>query len=667
MYYYNVIPLVKTSLLKSPSFTYKNEQKIPLGSLVKINFSNRILNAIVEQETKKPFFATKFIIKTVTENFLTLKQLKFAENISQKYFTSLGVVLKFMVIPLTQKIEPFSPPFKCQTEKSVVLTNAQKQASKKILSEKNFFKFLLCGPASCGKTEVIIELVKNNLLEKKQSLILVPEIFLSYQEIHRYNQRLSQYLALEKEAVVFVHSGLKPSELSYAWKKIKDGSAKIIISTRTGIFFPFKDLGLIVVDEEQDISHKQWDQSPRYHIRDLAAILGHIHKTKVIYASATPSLESLANSSEVLSVFLPMLKTKDLQVKPPSIQIIDLKKYYFKNKNRPIILSDELKTALNKTLKNNEIAFILVSRQGKSKTVICHDCKTLLKCPNCQTPLINSSEQYICLHCSYKKSSFASCPTCGSYRLKSLGFGTEKAAQDLKNLFPSARIDLADAKVFKQEGYRINLYEKLCQREIDVLVGSQTIIKGFDIKDVSLVAILNADDWSGQTDFRFDERFLGNLFQLSGRVNRPHSLQDGQVIIQTYHPENPLYEFLKQWDWLAFAKQEQQNRQQLLYPPACQLIRLIFRHTDPKIVDKQIKLVYNKLIKMTRAEETQGQDKKNILQVSEPYEGFIKKQRQKWQKNILIKVVSLDNPPLRTILNSAAKDFIIDINPETIF
>lgn len=652
MYYYNIIPLLKTSLDKSPCFTYESEQKIPFGSLVEIDFARKKIKGVVYNQAPKPKFFTKPIGKILSLSLLTPKQLDFAQKISTHYFTSLGVVLKFFIPPIAKKLTDLKK-YNSSPAKNVVLTPAQQKAVTSILSSQSRKKFLLFGPASSGKTEVIMQLVREMLAQKKQSLILIPEIFLSYQEIERYQQAFGQ------NECVFVHSGLAGSQLFSAWEKIKSNKAKVIISTRTGIFFPYPNLGLIVLDEEQDSSHKQWDQSPRYHLRELAPWLAQYSRAKVVYASATPSLEIMHRKSIKL-ISLPGLKTKNIQVMKPTFEIVDLKKYYFKNKNRPIILSDEIKNAISQCLLNKKTVLVLVSRQGKSRLVICHDCHQLLKCPQCQAPLISSGENYICLHCSHKTSGFAQCPKCKSYRLKNIGFGTEKAAEVLKNFFPSAKIWVADAKAFRQETYRADLFQKLRHQEIDILVGSQTIIKGFDVPQVNLVAVLNADDWSGQTDFRFDERWLGNLFQLSGRVNRPGSDQKGLAIIQTFRPENPVYRYLQDWDWASFVKAESQTRKEVAYPPHIQLVRLIHKGPVLKKVEKTANLVYDKLNEIAQSE-------KKKVAVMPPYDSFVKKQGKNWQKNILVKVSNLDNSLLKPYFSQLSRDWIIDLDPETIF
>jgi primosomal protein N' (replication factor Y) (superfamily II helicase) len=255
-------------------------------------------------------------------------------------------------------------------------------------------------------------------------------------------------------------------------------------------------------------------------------------------------------------------------------------------------------------------------------------------------------------------SSLSQCPQCKSYRLKNIGFGTEKISDELKTLFPKAKISTADQTVFQKNTKRENLFQAIKNKQVDILVGTQSVIKGFDFPQVGLAAIINSEKWGGKTDFRFDERWLGNLFQLAGRVNRPKSDQKGKLIIQTFQPENPLLEYLDSWKWESFAQQELANRTALKYPPACHLMKLICLDENIKKVEKNVKRVYNQVLKI---------ESKQIIEVLAPYEGNIKKHRSKWQKNILIKTTNLKNVSLKKIIEKLPENWIIDINPENIF
>jgi len=766
-HYCQIIPLVRLSLVKSSEFTYHSNKIVEFGSVVKIKFNNKIIrgvvvdefnhkqfytdqttksnipaikkiNTIKQQSKQKPTFKTSPILEIITPAQITRQQLKLAKLISQYYLTPLSTTLKFFAFKLTKKNNPkyFENITKQVKEinenkwqKKIILTAEQKKATGKIITptlkrnttlintksannSKKLLTFdirhstLLFGPPASGKTEVIIETIKKTLEQNQQSLILIPEIFLSYQEIVRYSSKFIDNNDSNKE-VAILHSQLKPSEITTIWNGVKSSKIKIIISTRMGVFLPFKDLGLIVVDEEQDISHKQWDTPPFYHTRQVASLLQEVYskgniRTKVLLASSTPSLNSYyktTTSKKWQLVKLPALKTREIAVKPPTIELVDLKKYY--KKGQQIFLSNELRFALKNTLNQNKIALLLVPRRGKSSTIICQDCQEVPICPDCQVPLVHSENSYRCLHCNFKISNISKCPHCGSFRLSDLGFGTESVRDAIQTTFPSARIAVADSLTFKSKITRQTILSNLYNNKLDFLVGTYTIAKGLDIKDVNLVAILNADNWPGQTDFRFDENYLSTIFQLAGRVNRPGAIQNGKCLIQTFDPTNRIFTYLKDWDWKAFAEYELENRKSLNYPPFKHLIKITYRNYNKELVEKELDRLYKKLTKYQKEQEsTKGNQhhNKNIseaielgdsrynettadiyfpfreatrqqpIQLLEPYYGFQEKLRGQWHKHLLLKIPTLPiaNKKLLKILDLPT-GWKIDVDTENVF
>lgn len=645
MRYYQIVPLVKIALKTKPFFTYHSVLMNLKNSLVEIPFGNKKVKGAVLKEIKKPLFPTKEILKIVEEKFFTNNQIKLAEKISDYYLTNLGTVLKFFVFKRTKKISSINLNQNKKTA-DVQLTLEQSAAYKKIsLSRER--KFLLYGPASSGKTEVAMRLIKDTLKNKKQSLVIIPEIFLSYHEIRRYQERF-----IDKK-VVLLHSGLKPAEVSAIWKNCKEGEIDIVISTKIGLFLPFKNLGLIIIDEEQDISHKQWDLSPRYHSRKVASSLSDIFKTKLVYMSATPSLEILHQFSDKKIIKLPMLKKGKLIVNQPEIRLIDTRKYFFQ-KNTSQIFSEEARKVISDNLQKKKLTFVLVTRRGKSRITVCVDCKKILLCQKCETPLIQIGDNYRCLHCSFKQPSFSCCPYCKSFRLKNIGMGTEKAAVILTTLFPSANIRLADQTIFLQNSERERLFNDISKNKVDILVGTQSIVKGFNFPRLNLAIIVDAESWSGKSDFKHDERWLGNLFQIAGRVNRPGSSQQGQVIVQTCQKENPFYVFLLNWNWLEFAREELKNRQTLGFPPFTKLIKLTCQNISLKKTEECVKNKYEEALKMK-------------LNITEPYWGFNKKIRGKYEKNILLKLRDFDCQNVKKLVENLKENWRIDIDPENIF
>jgi primosomal protein N' (replication factor Y) len=648
--YYEIAPLVKLPPKTKSFFTYAADEDNLERSLVLIPFAQKKLKGVVLKKTARPYFRTKKILSVLENNCLTNNQLVLAKKISASYFSNLNTVLRFFVFSKTKKA--FPPKFEeVKKEKFSRLTQKQQAAYEKIKTSGSR-EFLLFGPASSGKTEIIMRLIKDVIENKKQALVIVPEIFLSYHEIDRYRKRFGQ------EKVALYHSAIKRSEASYITETCREGKLSLVIATKIGLFLPFKDLGLVVIDEEQDVSHKQWDLFPRYHVRNVASLLAKIFDAKLIYASATPSLETVHRfvgaKKEESFVELPMLKKNNLAVKKPDIKKIDLRKIYYTERNKNFF-SQELLVEIRQKNQDKKMVFILVPRRGKNRITVCENCRKTLLCPNCQNPLIQINDQYCCSYCNFKKSIFSKCDYCGGFRFKNIGFGTEKIVESLRVLFPKTCIGQADQTIFSKNIERKNLLKRIRNNQIDILVGTQNIIKGFDFPNLGLVAILNAEDWSGKNDYRHDERKLSALFQLAGRVNRPGSSQKGKFLIQSYHPENRLFDFLSNWDWLSFAKRELTERKLLKFPPFYVLIKITYLGTNLKKVEKNAERMYNELIK------------KEII-ASEPYWDTRKKKGDFYKKNILIRIKNGHfNKYLKKIFNQFDSHWQIDIEPENIF
>jgi len=648
--YYEIIPLMKLPYKTRSFFTYTATEDDLERSLVLIPFAQKKLKGIVLRKTKKPSFRTKQIISVLENNCLTNDQLALAKKISADYFSNLSTVLRFFIFNKTKKILPPKVE-EVKKEKFPGLTQKQQEAYKKIGTSSNR-EFLLFGPASSGKTEIIMRLIKDVIRNRRQALVIVPEIFLSYHEIDRYRKRFGQ------ETVALYHSAIKRSEASYIVEACRKGKISLVIATKIGLFLPFKDLALVAIDEEQDVSHKQWNLFPRYHARNVASSLVKIFDAKLIYASATPSLETvhqfLGAKKKGSFIELPMLKKNKFSVQEPKIKKIDLKKIYYTERNKNFF-SQELLAEIQQKNRDKKMIFVLVPRRGKSRITICENCKKILLCPGCQNPLVQINDQYRCTHCNFKKSIFSKCDHCGGFRFKNIGFGTEKIVEILRVLFPKARIGQADQTVFSKNIERKNLLKKIKNDQIDILVGTQNIIKGFDFPSLGLVVILNAEDWSGKNDYRHDERWLSALFQLAGRVNRPRSSQEGSFLIQTYRPEDHLFDFLNNWNWLDFAKKELRERKPLKFPPFYTLIKLTYQGTDLKKVEKNAERMYNKLMK------------EEII-ASEPYWDPQKRKGNFSKKNILIRIKNgRFNKNLENIIDQLDGHWQIDIEPENIF
>lgn len=660
MLYYKIIPLEKLKTEKFPAFTYSSEKDLPLYSLVKINLKNRPISGIIWRKTQKPLFTTKKIQALLEPSFLGENQFSLAKKISNYYFYPLNETLKLFFPPQIRTKNFKEPPVNLEKKldqsltKKIIATSSQKKIIKEILNSKKK-NFLIFGPASSGKTLIGWEIAKKVLTEKKQILVILPEIFLAYQEVDRWKEKLN----LKKDEIFFIHSTVKKTTYREKWEKIKTGKIKLIIGSRSGLFLPFLNLGLIVLDEEQDPSHRQWDKPPFYHAKEICFNLTKIFSAKLLLFSATPTPESFLNKNlQILN--LPRLKTRYWEIKKPQLVLADLRKSFFERKKSS--LSPELKIALKKTLLKKELAFIFVPQRGFGRKIICSDCRKPLSCPNCKTKLADLGENYRCLKCGYQKSSFLACPNCHSFRLKSVGIGTEKIAREIQTLFPSKKILIADKTFFQKNSLREKTWKMLKKQKADILIGTQVITKGFDLPFLSLVIVLEAENYAGENNFRFDEKKMSTLFQLAGRVNRPQSTQKGIFLLQTFYPEDPKWNFLKNMDWQDWLEKEIENRKALAYPPFSFLTKLTYSNKKNFLVEKTVKKMYTVL--------NQEDLKNDILSVF----SFPEKPFQKfsfWKKNILLKT---SKPPskiesLKILLKKASfkENWTIEIDPENIF
>ncbi|MBU2028335.1 primosomal protein N', partial [Patescibacteria group bacterium] len=440
-------------------------------------------------------------------------------------------------------------------QKKIVLTKEQQKAVDKISTNHQLptANFLLFGPSSSGKTEVyihaILEIRKNN--PAGQFLVLIPDAFLTPWAIERY----TQYFKAEEVAVL--NSRLSKGQFYTNWEKIKLGSAKIIIGSRMAVFAPFQNLTLIVIDEEQDMSYKQWDMHPRYDARRVAFALAEIWKAKLVLGSATPRIETYfqAQEKDLELLKLPYFGQIDEKKLLAQTFLVDMKKERWEKNTS--LLSKKLRSEIAWTLKNKKQVFLFVSRQGASSFSICAGCKEVLKCPKCECALIlNNEGQYYCLHCAYKTSLTPRCSKCGNLVFNNWGMGTQKVEREILDFFPGARILRADNQSAKKTGTLEKIYTEFSQGQADILIGTQMVSKGWDLPNVSVVGIMDADNLLSLPDFFAYEKAFQTMLQVAGRTNRPQSKFSDTVILQTFHPENTVFQMVAKRDYESFFQQK---------------------------------------------------------------------------------------------------------------
>ncbi len=456
-----------------------------------------------------------------------------------------------------------------EKEAKKIFTPSQEKAYQKIKEELNTEKvFLLHGVTGSGKTEVYLQLIEDVLNLGKTALVLVPEISLTSQLTERFHKRFGNNIAV-------LHSGLSDAERYDEWRKILREEVSIVIGARSAVFAPLKNIGIIIMDEEHSESYKQ-ENNPRYHALDIAKKRAETHHCPVVLGSATPSLSSMARAIKGVYQYVPLLERAN-QKKLPNILIVDMA---LEVQNRHPILSRELECKIIEKLNKNEQVMLLLNRRGHSTTITCSNCGYTYRCPHCDISLTyhKSSNQLRCHYCGYTKYKDDRCPNCHEDALNYLGLGTEKLEEYLENVFPTARIIRMDRDSTTNKGMHEKIITDFYDHKYDILLGTQMVSKGLDFPHVSLVGILNADASLNIPDYRSNERTFSLLCQASGRAGRKDTT--GEVIIQTFYPDNFIMQCVKEQNYQKFCKYELNIRKTLKYPPFYYLCNLTIRSKD---------------------------------------------------------------------------------------
>lgn len=469
----------------------------------------------------------------------------------------------------------------------IELSDAQQNAFDSIVNSfEQQAVCLLHGVTSSGKTEIYIKLIDQYLQKGKQVLYMLPEIALTAQIINRLRKHFGN-------SIVIYHSKFNANERVEIWNKVKNGDAKIVLGARSSILLPFKDLGLIVVDEEQDISYKQQDPAPRYHARDTAIFYTSLFDAKVLLGSATPSLESYYNALHG-KYSLVQLSERYGDVQMPNIEIVDIK-LFPKEKDENIVVYPPLKTKIDEALLLKQQVILFQNRRGYSPYVQCGACGWIPECTNCNVSLTwhKYKNKLSCHYCGSEYPAVHTCPACGSHHFIQKNFGTEQIEEIVEDIFPKAdvaRMDLDSIRGKHGHEVLINHFEN---KKIDILVGTQMVVKGLDFENVQLVGILDADSILSFTDFRVNERAFQLMEQVSGRAGRRD--KQGDVLIQVRNTQHPVLQFVKEHDYLKMYKFEIENRHAFAYPPFTRIINIQIKHKDRRIAEDAAKMLVQSL------------------------------------------------------------------------
>lgn len=445
--------------------------------------------------------------------------------------------------------------------------------------------YLLHGVTGSGKTEVYLQTIEEVLNLNRQAMMLVPEIALTPQMVLRFKRRFGDEVAV-------LHSGLSKGERYDEWQKIRDGKARVSVGARSSVFAPFKNLGMIIIDEEHESSYKQEDY-PRYHARDIAQWRSEYHQCPLILGSATPSLESFARAEKGVYELL-SLPNRVNQQALPEVEIVDMREEL--NSGNRSMFSNQLRDAMQQRLDNQEQIVLFLNRRGYASFMLCRDCGHVPQCPNCDISLTyhKSTDQLKCHYCGHQEVPPNQCPNCESEHIRQMGTGTQRVEELLQEAFQEARIIRMDVDTTSRKGAHEKLLNDFGSGKGDILLGTQMIAKGLDFPNITLVGVLNADTMLNLPDFRASERTYQLLTQVAGRAGRHE--KEGQVLIQTYNPDHYAIKDVQENDYTAFFQKEMNYRKIGKYPPYFFLINFTIAHKEMKKVMEASKHIHKILL-----------------------------------------------------------------------
>ncbi|MBT3515651.1 MAG: primosomal protein N' [Nitrospina sp.] len=543
-------------------------------------------------------------------------------------------------------------------EKPLQLNKEQDKCYKELkqsIQKAAFQPYLLYGVTGSGKTEIYLRCIQLVLDLNKSAIMVVPEISLTPQTVERFRRRFGNQVAV-------LHSGLTQKERFNEWKKIQDEKVSIAVGARSAIFAPFKDIGIIVIDEEHDTSYKQ-DSCPRYHARDSAIIRAQKQNAVVLLGSATPSLESIKNAEKGKYHYL-SLENRVHNRLLPIVKIINMKQEMALKKNFSIF-STSLKKAISERLQREEQIFLFLNRRGTANYISCKECSFAFECPYCSVTLTFHSKNNIllCHYCNFIIRKPTSCPDCGGEVIRFSGFGTQKLEDEARKLFPQARINRLDRDTVKGRESFESVHRKMNLGTIDILIGTQMITKGHDFPNVTLVGVIYADISLHIPDFRSAERSFQLLTQVAGRAGR--GKVPGLVIIQSFLPNHYVFDFAREHDFRGFSKKELALREKLKYPPFTRMVSIEIESKQEKageVFANNIQKDLARILKGTNDIEVLGPARAALYQINNRFRRHIilRSYDHKKLQSVLGRLYEI--PELKRSSNSKIK-LTFDVDP----
>jgi len=513
-----------------------------------------------------------------------------------------------------------------ERDEKKTLTDEQSLALKRITDkkEKGFSEFLLHGVTGSGKTEVYLQAIEDTIANGKKAIMLVPEISLTPQLTERFIKRFGERVSL-------LHSGLSIGERYDEWTRIKENKADIVIGARSAIFAPLDNIGIIILDEEHEVSYKS-EMSPRYLTHDIARFRAKQHDAILLLASATPKIETYfrAKNGEIEYI---EIKNRISKGGLPKVSVVDMRDELSKG-NRSV-LSQLLKSEIEKNIKNKEQTILLLNRRGFSTFVSCRSCGYVASCPNCSISLTyhKYSDSLRCHYCGHTEHNPSVCPECGSKYIRYFGGGTQKVEEELNTLFPEAKVIRMDVDTTQKKGGHEKVLSEFEKTGADILIGTQMVAKGLDFPNVTLVGVISADTSLFANDFRSGERTFDLLEQVTGRAGRAD--KNGRAVIQTYAPEHSAIKLSAKHDYKSFYETELKDRNALGYPPFVKIATVGFSGTMDSAVSNAAKLFKRALVEQTAFSKN--------ARILGPIKAGVAKINNKYRWQIIIKHNKNDN------------------------
>lgn len=549
----------------------------------------------------------------------------------------------------------------CEKTNNLKLTEEQKNAYNRVEEaiDKNEYKqFLLYGVTGSGKTEVYLQLIEKVLKIGKNAIVLVPEISLTPQMLDRFISRFG------KSDIAILHSKLSIGERHDEWERIRERKARIVIGARSAIFAPIENIGIIIIDEEHDSSYKS-ETNPRYNAKEIAKILAKENKAPLLLGSATPDINTFYNATSEnedgnTKTKLLTLTKRANESSLPKVEIIDLKQE-LANGNRSM-LSMELYNSIEENISQKRQTILFLNRRGYSTFIMCRNCGYTVKCPSCNISMTYHSyeKKLKCHYCSYEENLVTTCPECHSDKIRYFGTGTQKLEQEINKQFPNASTIRMDIDTVTKKNSHEEILNKFKNENIDILIGTQMVVKGHHFPNVTLVGVIAADSSLNIDDYRANERTFQILTQVAGRAGRENL--PGKVIIQTYNPDDFSIICAQKQNYEMFYETEIALRKQLKYPPFCDIILISFNSLNETNIKNISNEMYKKLLEKLNQEE---------FKIFRPMPSPIDKIQNRYRWRIIIKgnmtveANEVLNQTLKEIYSRNIKDIriSIDVNP----